>query len=82
MNLYNKLHDAGVVHGDVSARHIFRHPKAPLQGHRSNFRLIDFEGAITRRNVLSSEEFKDRLLEEITKVSALTGLKPGPLSAP
>ncbi len=46
--LYSASHDAGVIHNDVSRRHLLR------RGH--NLRVIDFERAIGRKAVCDEDE--------------------------
>ncbi len=61
--LYSILHDKGVLHNDVEARHIL------LTGRE--IRLVDFERSIERQATESDAEWRTRCDRELLTVNAL-----------
>ncbi len=61
--LYSALHDAGVIHNDVSWRHILR------QG--NSLRLIDFERAIRKKDDDGDDWWKEACGHEMWMLDAV-----------
>lgn len=61
---YEALHDAGVIHNDVSWRHILRRPD------ESDLWIVDFDRAIARSNEDDIEWYR-RCASEMEQVDVL-----------